>query len=339
MKFIFLMTPLLVVSLVGQTSVNPDISVIGTLAASHTDHTSTFNASDLEFAISGYVNPFARADIYIHKALDDHPFELEEAVLSIERGLPLGTALRLGKFRPDFGAINRQHKHLFPHIDMPEPVSHLLGDHQWSSGGLESSWLLPLNWYNKISVSLMEQGITPDAHTHDEEAEEHDDSGSALALRYVTFLELGTTMQLQLGLSQYQSVEHAGENLQVVDVKYKWRPDKYRSLTWQTEVFRKQAEEGSEDHEDHEPAVTAGYSLLDYQFSQKWNAGLILDYSSHIDAEGYRSAGAFMGFSPVEETTVLRLLLKQSRHGEEEAHTLIEAQITWSLGPHKVHQF
>ncbi len=328
-------------SLIAQTTVNPDISVIGELGMRQFEGENTLSASSVEIAIEGYVNPYARAEVYLHKHLDGHPIELEEAVLSIERGLPLSLAIRGGKFRPQFGAINKQHLHQFPQIVLPEPVAHLLGDHKWSSAGLEANWLLPLPWYNNISFSYLENGISTEGHSHEEEEEEqHDEAAKAFSTRYSSFVDLGDISHLEVGLSYYQLMDDSDDNMAGLDFKYKWRPSKYKSITWQNELLRKAPMTHVEDGEaeEHHEVVVA-YSMLNYQFSKIWNAGFIVDYSSDIEEAEYQSGGLFFGFSPAEESTVLRIFMKQAQHGDHKPGLLVQAQLLWSLGPHKAHKF
>ncbi|SVD60381.1 uncharacterized protein METZ01_LOCUS413235, partial [marine metagenome] len=90
-----------------QTTVNPDISVLGDLLLINNNESTSLSTSGLEIAVQGYVNPFARADVYLHKHEGESVVELEEAFLTIERGLPLHLGLRTGKFRPSFGKMNR----------------------------------------------------------------------------------------------------------------------------------------------------------------------------------------------------------------------------------------
>jgi hypothetical protein len=130
--------------LFSQTTANPQFSVIGDLVMDQINDSPKLSSSGVEIAIQGNVNPFARADVYLHKHNDESPIELEEAVLTIERGLPLGLGLRLGKFRPDLGRINKVHAHLFPFIEAPTGMKKVLGEEFWAPTGVEANILLPL---------------------------------------------------------------------------------------------------------------------------------------------------------------------------------------------------
>jgi len=324
-----------------QTTVNPDISVIGQLEGNYAGDALDLNGASVELVFQGYVNPFARVDVFLHKHMDGLPIEVEEAVLSIERGLPFGLALRAGKLRPDFGKINVQHLHTLPQIALPVPVGQLLGEEKWGASGLESSWLLPFPWYNNLSVAYLQNGISEHHHhTANSEESEEESPGAAISARYSTFFDLSSITHIETGLSTYRLLDGPDVNIFILDVKYKWRPDKYRSLFWQTELFHRNGYSHLDEGllEEH-PQINAGYMLVNYQFKKVWNTGAIADYSSNLDGAVYQSVGLFVGFSPAEETTVFRLLIKQEQHGEEDSQLQIQTQLLWSLGPHKAHQF
>lgn len=321
-----------------QTTVNPDISVIGQLEGSYADEAVSLQGASVELAFQGYVNPYARADVFLHKHMDGEPIEVEEAVLSIERGLPFGLALRTGKLRPDFGKINKQHLHTFPQILLPVPVAQILGEEKWGASGIETSWLVPLPWYSNLSIAYLQEGIS--AHHHHDEDQGEETPGAAVSSRFSMFFDLGDVSHLETGVSAYQLIDAPHVKIVNFDLKYKWRPDKYRSLVLQTELFHRNAYSHADNGilEDH-PQVFAAYSLLNYQFDKVWNAGAIVDYSSNLEEAVYQSAGIFIGYSPAEETTVFRLFLKAVQHGDEETSMLVQTQLLWSLGPHKAHQF
>jgi len=327
-----------------QTTVNPDISVIGDLIGITDGDTYDFSSSGVELAIQGYVNPFARANVYLHKHNDESPIHLEEAFLSIERGLPMNLGLRAGKMRPDFGKINQEHMHTYYYILSSEPVQAVIGNEMWSTLGIESNLLLPLPWYGNISLGIFQEGITQ--HHHEEEMEEHDheeaepeheeehedeDVGKALSGRISHFFDLNSITHLELGTSYYVELENTESSILGADFKFKWRHDTYRSIILQGDYFHKNGHGGE--------SINAGYIWANYQFNRIWNAGVILDYSNDIEEETYKSFGLFAGFSPAEESSVFRFRVHQAYHGEEDPVLTFVAQILWSLGSHKPHQF
>ena len=330
-----------------QTTVNPDISVLGDLLLINNSESTSLSTSGLEIAVQGYVNPFARADVYLHKHEGESVVELEEAFLTIERGLPLHLGLRTGKFRPSFGKINRDHSHTYYYILPSRPAQSLLGSEMWSSTGIEASILAPLPWYSNFSLSYMQAGI----HDRDDDSKKsvnkEAEIPSAAALRFSNFFEINSITHLETGVNHYFTVSEKSEVISGVDLKFKWRPDKYRSFTIQGELMQKSGEEihtekkyhdehKSGDDDIHETIVAYGW--LNMQFNKVWDGGLIVDYSNDLDEAEYKSVGLFVGFSPVEESSVFRIRLHQEYHDKKPAFSIV-GQIIWSLGPHKPHRF
>ena len=105
-------------------NVNPEISVIGDVRAFVNDNSGDPDEGELqldlesvELALQGYLNPFARADVYV--AYHDEELTVEEAYATILRGLPWGLQVRAGKYRVDFGKLNLLHPHAYSFLDTP----------------------------------------------------------------------------------------------------------------------------------------------------------------------------------------------------------------------------
>lgn len=347
-----LLTILALISIISaQTTVNPDFSVIGQTRIQSTDSTAQLNFADIELALTGYLNPFARADVYLHKHDVSAAFELEEAVITLERFLPLGTEARIGLFKPNFGAINQDHAHTWSHIHAPVGAAEFLGEEMWMSGGAEFSWFMPLPWAADLSLGAFQSA--PGAHDHghrdehDHEAEaEIDEETSAYVARLGHFFDLSTSSHLEAGSSIMLNSENETK-LVNLESKFKWKPDSYRSLTLQSELFLPISQDAHEEHaddeeaaeeHDEEPPELSAYFLLDYQWQKRWNAGLLLDLLK-VHEETSILPGAFIGFDLGEESSMLRIVVKQEEHEHEETHWQVTGQLLWSLGPHKAHKF
>lgn len=338
----FIVVLILVSGLLAQTTANPDISVIGQLHIASDHDTTILNASNLELAATGYLNPYARAEVYLHKEASEAAFEVEEAYASIERGLPLGLALRAGKFRPTFGKINREHAHLWSFVTTPTAVAQFSGEELWSGTGLEMSWFLPLSWYSQLSASALTSGMSTAAHGSHVDQEDHAGeetvSSPALCLRNSHFMEITPIMHLQAGASYYRE-ESTDKSLAAMDAKLKWKPDAYRGFVLQTEVYFNLSPEPAGDDSTAEHMAQLGtYSYFEYRFNQRWNLGLLLDVVKHHEEDAEISPSVFLVFSPVAESLVLRLVLTDRVEGNEH-NPLLQSQLIWSLGPHKPHTF
>jgi hypothetical protein len=155
------------------------------------------------------------------------------------------------------------------------------------------------------------------------------------------------------------------------DFKYRWRPDKYRSVNVIGAYLHNRADL-SEDvvtgsvcvgpdcagnvcpeggvcqvFETTRPVrqgsiSTSGWYLIgDWQFAQRWNAGLEFDRSQGLEsAETTRRAGAFVNFRLMEETTLFRLLFRrEDGDALESARYVSTLEFVFSLGPHRPHNF
>jgi len=353
MQRAFLWTIIWISVVISQTTVNPDISVLGDLIVETDGEHTTLSNSGIELALQGYVNPFARADVFLHKHNGEEPAELEEAFLSIERGLPLNLGLRTGKLRPDLGRINKEHFHTYYYILPSHPVQSMLGQEMWAGTGLEANVLVPLPWYSRISMGYFQNGISLHHHHEDgailEGGDDHahvEEEGVAPALitRVSNFFNFTTVTHMELGVSHYREISEQDVIITAADFKLKWRPDTYRSLSWQGEFFYKGLIEHSEklnenEHQTETEPIKVAYSWFNYQFNRIWNVGAIVDFSSSLDDEEYKSIGLFFGFSPVEESSVFRVRIHLEYHGNDEPQFSVVTQAIWSLGPHKPHRY
>ena len=338
MKNILLVVLLMASVIFSQTTENPDISVIGDLII---NQDGDISSSGAELAIQGYVNPFARADVFLHKHANYEAIHLEEVVISFERGLPFDLGLRVGKFRPDIGKINKEHAHTLFFIEAPKSMKDMLGEEMWGTLGFEANWLAPLPWYTKLSAGYFTKELGASCSHGEVEGETEGDEivpvTTAISTRLSHSFDLSDVAHLEVGSGYYRDIEnnqsphlhHAFE----LDFKYKWRPNTYKSIVWQGEVFRKSPIENPDNK-----SKLAGYSWINYQFDKRWNIGFIADYSSGIEEQEYNSFGSFIGFSPAEESSVFRLTLSHQNHGEDTSLNVL-GQIIWALGPHKPHQF
>jgi hypothetical protein len=129
-----------------------------------------------------------------------------------------------------------------------------------------------------------------------------------------------------------------------LDLKYKWRPDMYRSVVFVVESMVGSRLVSGGDGSGPPTRVTAAglFASLDVQFRRQYDAGAFLDYSQTPTLEkpfqtGY---GLFAGFSLVEETYRLGLLLRRDQGSAlARPYQTVILQLLWSLGPHKPHQF
>jgi hypothetical protein len=135
------------------------------------------------------------------------------------------------------------------------------------------------------------------------------------------------------------------------DLKYKYKPSRYTSLQIEAEGIVRT----DEQHESDDLTSYGGYGYLDYRFRQKYNVGGIFEYLRQKSAEHHHEegeeeeihihqhdtwrAGCFVGFAPIEETSLVRLAGHYTDPDEGDSFWEVTLQFVFSLGPHQPHNF
>ncbi len=351
----------------GQTTANPDFSVISrfrvttndaaSLPASRSFASPEFQLDELEFAIQGYLNPYARADIYLAKpGMGDEPFEIEEATATILRGLPMDINLRFGKYLLEFGKNNTQHPHAWPFVSRPLSVERFLGEEGAGGVGMSASVLVPTgDIYTRWNVDVFGGGsfltldpITPVAGGVGMSDTLGGRTRLGAASRITSFFPVGEWSDLEVGVSGLTGIHdpYAVRRFWYgnVEFKYKWKPDAYTSWTIQGEaiVNRRSVASGA----GATAITTSGwYVMADRQFQKVFSLGGRFDGSESPYAATDRAWGGalWFGFYPVEETLAFRLewqhVITESPVAPRTGVNVVSLQMTFSLGPHRAHPF
>lgn len=335
---------------------NPDISVISdfrtfsqSMPTGANGWTSTtFDLGEVEAAVQGYLNPYSRADIFLAKHGVDGEVEIEEAAITFLRGLPLGMNIKAGKYLVDFGKLNTLHPHAYPFIDRPLLHQLYFGEDGLNDIGVQLSFLLPTgSLYTQWSVNALKGSS---AHHHEEsepaaETGDQEEQPLGWSSRLSSHAALTEHSNMELGLNAGRTTFDPHHNLAFTrfgfDGKYKWKPNAYHSLTLQAEALLEHRQMIAAD-----PSLVRStrntfgfFAFVNYQFRKRWNIGAMVEalQPPGREADHYRSWSAFLGFSPMEETSVIRLLYQHA--AQQEKLDKILFQISFSLGPHKAHLF
>lgn len=358
----------------GQTTLNPDISAIGDFRVySHNDpgrpeESEKLNIADptLELVIGGYLNPYARADI-VAAWEEETNAAIEELYVTFLRGLPLNMNVRVGKYRLPFGRLNPTHPHAYPFIFTPLPHQELFGDEGLNDIALQSSFYIPTgSAFTEFSAALLKgNALFGHEHEHIEAADEESERRDLGAFgRLTTSLAVSETAELALGVSALnapyaeahhpdtgvvplESPDQLRATLFGVDFKYKNRPSRYRALQIEAEGLVRIDEQA----DGFENTTSYGaYGYLDYRFAQRYNVGGIIEWLRRKDVvesddaefvaqQDTRRVGLFLGFSPVEETSVIRLAGNWTKPEDEDGFWELTLQLIIGLGPHQPHTF
>ncbi|MDZ7319559.1 MAG: hypothetical protein ONB11_10415 [candidate division KSB1 bacterium] len=363
---------LVTINLLFAQTKNPDISIITDFrtfthddaALSAEKNKLNLSLHEIELALQGYLNPYARADIYLAKHGIEGPLEIEEASATFLRGLPLGLNIKVGKYLVDFSKLNLLHPHAYLFVERPLLHRIYFGDDGFNDTGINASLLLPTgSVYSEVSFNVLKGDFVRghhhegDEHAHETEAEDDEEQALGYTGRFSNHFQVSDYANLELGVSGATAIYDTHENLRLMlggfDFKYKWRPNKYRSFTLQAEALfnRRELIPGGHEHQaepadsletEIETVNTFGFlAFANYQFRQRWNIGAKAEWLQAPDSqdEKYHAYSVFAGFAPMEETSVIRLLFSREQHpGEDAVHKAL-IQVLFSLGPHKAHVF
>lgn len=137
-------------------SLNPEISVTGDMFGQYryvkgsTDGP-YFAFRGLGLHFESYLDPFSKFKAAV--PVSPRGVELGEAYFT-HFGLLQGLNITFGKFRQQFGVINRWHKHGLDQLDFPLPLRMIFGDGGLNQIGVSSEWMLPFSRKTSHDVIL-----------------------------------------------------------------------------------------------------------------------------------------------------------------------------------------
>lgn len=332
---------------------NPNTSVIGWMQASagHDPHDPAASAllKEAEIGLQAVVDPYTRADVFLSFHDDEAP-AMEEAYLTFLT-LPAGLQARLGKFRDGFGKFNLTHAGETPFTDRPLAPAAIFGDEGLSGTGAELSWLVPnpfglyANLTGTVQRSPDESPSFAPAVTKNE----------LLYLgRLVTYADLSESWNLNAGVSfacaPANAALHDGlvdaaplrEHARVAgaDLTVRWKNHRqaiYRSLMWQTEAYKLDAELNGGLYAPRRPL--GGFSYVDYQFARRWHAGVRGDYMETLAGHGHESGVlGYLTFTPTE-FSLFSVQSRRVQYAPDDAAWEHFLKITFNIGPHGAHPF
>lgn len=355
---------------------NPNISVIGQPFARWTDDAAdpsrkrvTFDPGEVELFFDADLNPYARGVFAL--ALGDEGLELEEGYFTLNRGLPVGLALKAGKYRAGFGRLNAAHPHTYPFAERFRVLAaYLPGEESLNEVGLQLSELIGLSGDVAITASIdAYQGDTfridreAGGASNDPLAADPANGDQQLSARPAglgrvsAFLPLGEASALELGVSGVAGTNNAAAATRTrvlgADFKAKLWTNARAYLAVQGELLRQSREdaawdEASASYLSNEVNSTGGYVFADYNFNQRYDAGVSYERYQQPESGAVtdQAFGLFAGLALMEETTVFRVdwnrLLPGRPAGateDPEAVNTLTLRVIFSMGPHKAHTF
>lgn len=350
---------------------NPEISVTGDFVYELKSSDGNRNNADASFRSLGlhyetYLDPYTKFKGAVPVLENDSM--LGEAYIT-RYGVTNNLNITLGKFRQQFGVINRWHKHGLDFVNFPLSMRRILGDGGLNQNGISFEWNLGGNGKETRELTLqLNESSNASLFSGNEKGL------PSLLTHYKSFRDIDADRYREIGLTAMAgandswNISQAGAVVKQdhtrpvlalgLDYTYLWEPAdnmRYRNFLWRTELYgmRKEILRPDGGGKDHINAW-GGYTNLQWKIDRDLESGILLDYY-HPDSKSYAALPglsiaplAFNENDPEEWQISPYLTWHQSpwvryrlefnyrsgnNIGPDEKKLML--QCIWSAGPHK----
>jgi hypothetical protein len=247
---------------------------------------------------------------------------------------------KAGKYRLGFGKLNPVHPHVNPFIDPPRAWISLMpgGEEGFNETAVQASLFLPTpgDWASTLSADVL-QG----AQFHPGESE----TRLGWLGRWSNSFLLRERVALEAGFSGATGLDIVAEDLRGtlagVDLKVKLYLEGGSQFTAQSEaLFRRSHSKDSVTGISTEDRI-GFYGAADYRHHARLNFGGLYE---QCEREGEasktdRALRVFAGYAWLEESAVFRVAYEYFMPEGEAGVNAFSAQLVFTMGPHKPHQF
>jgi len=311
-----------------QPQLNPEISATGDVrAGAHIPGVQhdNFDPREFEVGFQSPLDPYSSTKIFV--SLENGNVSIEEGY-AYWTGLPGHIRFDIGKFRQQFGELNRWHLHALPETEYPLALRTYLGDDGLAGTGI--------SLYRAFG-GLGTHELTAQVTRSESDAELFGSSGRPTYLVHLlNFWQLTRSTYMQLGgTALYGTNPDSSLRTKVggVDFRLTWRPPAqalYREWTLRGELYalRKEFAGAGRTHLGYYVGTT-------YKLGQRWIAGLRYDYVERPD-----SALIIRQVIPSltlweSEWVELRAQYTWAKITGRSSTGDFALQAVWAIGPHK----
>ena len=350
---------------------NPEISVSGDILGYYRHQDETRKRTDaevrgLELNFQSYLDPYSRIKATTH--ISDDGVDLEEVYLTHFTALENAT-LDLGRFRQQFGVVNRWHEDALDQVQYPLALRRIFGDEGLNQTGASIEWTLP-QWGQAY------QGLTLQVTNSENDRLFGGDTlgNPSLLLHYKNYRDLSRDTYLEFGLTglfgwndewnvlKGSTLENEHDTLgtQVfgADLSVLWEPADqalYRNVEWRSEVYFLNQDILAPDNSGRDNLNAWGaFSYLQTKAARNLDIGIRADYYKP-DSKNYANTQgasivplAYTAKNPERWQIGPYITWSQSEwvklrceydyafgHGTEDTEHVLWLQAIFSAGPHK----
>jgi len=316
----------------GLQALNPEISVTGDMLSAYQsgieelpDSKTVFRTLGIHF--EAYLDPYSRFKAAVPITIVNA--EMGEAYFT-RFGAIWQANLTLGKFRQQFGVVNRWHKHALDWFDFPLALRSVFGP-----GGLNQIGL-SLDWSASTGRIVHGFWVEVTDATNPRMFGQNSNNRPSILGRYIAYQDLSASTYLQFGLSGLFGWNDSWTTLGApvndtrttgiygVDLVLMWEPTdrmRYRNIEWRSEAYLVDKGIYAPDGSGADRLKPWGfYSLLQTKMSRTIEIGVRYDYFAP-DTKDYASVSSELSLAPLAAT-------------ESNAYQqLAGAWLTWSQSP------
>ncbi|HEY3280042.1 MAG TPA: hypothetical protein VGJ83_05980 [Gemmatimonadales bacterium] len=311
-----------------QAQLNPEISATGDVRAYGTTtgiQRDNFDPHEFEVGFQSALDPYSHTKIFL--AFGDGEIEVEEGY-AYWTGVPGHLRLDVGKYRQQFGELNRWHLHAVPETEYPLVLTTYLGE-----DGLAGTGLSLYRAFGGLGTHELTAQITRSAS---DEALFGGGGRPTYLGHLLNFWQISRSTYMQVGGSVLYGTNPDSALRTTVgglDFRLTWRPPAralYREWTLRGELlsFRKQI--GGVG-----PTRLGGYVSTTYKLGQRWIAGVRYDYvespeTGEITRQVIPSLTLWQS-----EWVFLRAQYQWQKVATATSTSQLAFQAVWAIGPHK----
>ena len=279
----------------GLQALNPEISVTGDFIASYRSGEGVTQYPDatlrtLGLHLESYLDPYSRFKAAV--PVTDDKAMLGEAYFTRYAWLP-NLNVTLGKFRQQFGVVNRWHKHSLDQVDFPLPLRQIFGPGGLNQTGFSVDWQMPpmRNAAQELTLQLtngendrvfgQNTANMPSVLAHYRNYRD---------LNKDTYLEFGLTglvgrndtWDVAVGDEVLSQEKDLGTRALGADLTVLWEPTdqmRYENWVWRTEAYLLNKDILSPDGSGEDTIRPWGaYTYFQKKLNRTLDAGLRIDY-------------------------------------------------------------
>ena len=353
----------------GLQALNPEISVTGdflfsTRQDSTSDESSDFNFRTLGIHIESWLDPYThfKSAVGVHES----ETELGEAYATLYN-FSDDINFTFGKFRQQFGVVNRWHKHGLDQVDFPLALREIFGGGGLNQSGLSFDWLMaPVGESSQQLTFQVTDGSNGRLFGGNER------NRPSLLAHYKNYRDISKDTYMEWGLTGLLgwndewdisggSTQNSSKELFVLgaDFSVLWEPAekmRHRNIEWRSEAYWLNKELLAPDGSGGDTINAWGaYSYIQTKVSRTMDIGIRGDYFVP-DTKSYANISSDLSLSPLAVTSDDAYVWQVSPYitlwqspfvklraqydysngkGIENAEHVLWLQGIFSVGPHK----